>query len=295
MVTETEKQTLDAAPIRVITRGDVLRMAVLEARRNGKSIGLVPTMGALHEGHLSLVDASCRENDLTIVSIFVNPIQFNDAGDLERYPRNLDADLAALRSRNCNIVFTPSVEELYPPGHETYVEVGPTALPLEGEQRPGHFRGVATVVLKLFHLAPADRAYFGQKDYQQVLVIRCMVRDLNVPIEIRVCPTIRELDGLAMSSRNVHLDADEHQWALALAQSLELAAELVERGVRDKDTIIQRMRQHIHAAGRIDIDYIALVADETVTPVKKVDGPIMVLLAAHVGKTRLIDNRRIEW
>ena len=184
-----------------------------------------------HEGHLSLVDAARAECDLSVVSVFVNPTQFGPKEDLSRYPRDLDRDLALLGSRGCDLVFAPTVEEMYPAGYETSVDVGTLGRELEGEYRPDHFRGVATVVLKLFQIVPAEIAFFGRKDYQQSLVVRRMVDDLNVPIEIRVCPTVREADGLAMSSRNAYLSADERRRGLALSQSLQLAERLVREGV----------------------------------------------------------------
>jgi pantoate--beta-alanine ligase len=247
-------------------------------------------MGALHEGHLSLVDAARAECDLTVVSIFVNPSQFGPQEDLKSYPRSLQSDLAQLWSRGCDLVFAPSADEMYPPGYDTYLDVGTLGRLLEGEFRPTHFRGVATVVLKLLLLAPADRAYFGQKDYQQTLVVRQLVTDLNVPVEIRVCPIVREADGLAMSSRNVLLSEQERRRAVALYESLQLADRLAAAGQRDVDTIRSQMERHIQSVGGIDLQYIAFVADGTVTPVDAITGPTVVAIAALVGRTRLIDN-----
>lgn len=278
---------------RVIAEADAVREAVRAAQAAGKTVGFVPTMGALHEGHLSLVDAARAECDLAIVSIFVNPTQFGPKEDLSRYPRDLELDLRLLAGRGCDLVFAPSVDEMYPAGYVTSVDVGPLGHELEGEYRPDHFRGVATVVLKLFQIAPADVAYFGRKDYQQSLVVRQMVADLNVPIEVRVCPTVREPDGLAMSSRNSYLSADERRRALVLSQSLHLAEQLAAEGARDTAKIRDKMQEHIRAAGGIDVQYIVFVADGTVTPVTSLDGPTTVAIAAMVGKTRLIDNVRI--
>ena len=275
---------------RVIAEADAVREVVRAAQAAGKTVGFVPTMGALHEGHLSLVDAARAECDLNVVSIFVNPTQFGPQEDLSRYPRDLDKDLRLLGSRGCELVFAPSVGEMYPAGYATSVDVGPLGRELEGEYRPDHFRGVATVVLKLFQVAPADIAFFGRKDYQQSLVIRQMVADLNVPIEIRVCPTVREPDGLAMSSRNAFLSADERRRAQSLAQSLQLAERLAREGERDVEKIRGRMQEHVRAVGGVDVQYIAFVADGTVTPVTSLDGPTTVAIAAMVGKTRLIDN-----
>ena len=281
-----------ASPRLVKTREEI-HPCVLEAKAQSKRIGLVPTMGALHAGHLSLVEASANQCDLTVVTIFVNPTQFNSSEDLQNYSRDLGTDLEALSPYEVSLVFAPSIDEMYPPGHTTVVEVGKVAEPLEGEFRPGHFRGVATVVLKLFNMIPADIAYFGQKDYQQSLVIRQMVKDLDVPIQIRVCPIVREPDGLAMSSRNVHLSAIDRQRALALFRSLQLAAELVESGQRNAKSILQQMRQLIDAAGAIQVDYIALADPNTLENVEEVNCTTLAAVAATVGKTRLIDNRLI--
>jgi pantoate--beta-alanine ligase len=249
-------------------------------------------MGALHAGHLSLVDAASAENDLVVVTIFVNPTQFNNPDDLARYPRDLDADVALLAEHGCHLIFAPSAEEMYGPDHATFVEAGGVAETLEGEHRRGHFRGVATIVLKLFNIIPADVAYFGRKDYQQSLVVRQLVRDLNVPTEIKVLPTIREPDGLAMSSRNARLAPDERKRALAIHESLQLAAELAAGGEQNADVIKGRMRRHLKSAG-VKLDYVELVADGTVKPIERITVPTVALVAGHVGQTRLIDNRTI--
>ena len=211
------------APPRVVTDSAQLREAVLTERQAGRTIGLVPTIGALHEGHLSLLDRARAECDVTVATVFVNPSQFGPGEDFHRYPRDLFADVAMLGRRGCHLVFAPSPEGMYPPGYSTTVDVGPLGQLLEGEHRPTHFRGVATIVLKLFQLAPADRAYFGRKDYQQTLVIERMVADLNVPIDVRVCPIVREPDGLAMSSRNAYLTDDERHRARQLVAALRRA------------------------------------------------------------------------
>jgi pantoate--beta-alanine ligase len=247
-------------------------------------------MGALHEGHLSLVDAARAECDMAVVTIFVNPTQFAPHEDFRQYPRDLDRDLALLGDRGCDLVFVPTDDEMYRPGHATFIDVGPIGEVLEGEYRPTHFRGVATVVMKLFQLAPADRAYFGRKDYQQSLVVRQMVADLNVPIDVRVCPIVREPDGLAMSSRNAYLTSDERQRARVLYRSLRLAEELAAVGERDAATIRQQMRREIERTPGVELQYIAFVTDGTVTPVETITGPTTVAIAAVVGKTRLIDN-----
>jgi pantoate--beta-alanine ligase len=282
-------QSSKSAP-QVLRDGQSLRQLVESARQAGRTVGLVPTMGALHEGHLSLVDAARAECDLVVATIFVNPMQFGPGEDLRKYPRDMDRDLALLAGRGCNVVFTPSEAEMYGPHHATFVDVGRIGQVLEGDFRPTHFRGVATVVLKLFLLAPADRAYLGRKDYQQTLVVRQMVADLNVPIEVRVCPTVREADGLAMSSRNAYLSAEERKRALAISRSLHLAEEMVKRGQRDVLTLHQAMRQEIESTGGVDLQYIAFVEDGTAKPVTAIEGPTTIVIAAVVGKTRLIDN-----
>jgi pantoate--beta-alanine ligase len=251
-------------------------------------------MGALHAGHISLVDASRGECDYTVVTIFVNATQFGPGEDYHRYPRTLEADLQALEAAQADLVFAPPHEEIYPAGFSSFVDVGSVSEPFEGRHRPGHFRGVATVVLKLLNLAAADVAFFGQKDYQQSLVVRRLAVDFNVPTAIRVCPTVREPDGLALSSRNVYLSADERRRSLVLSQSLNLAAELVAGGTRDTATVLARMRQQIESAGDVRIDYVAIADRETLAELTTVDRPAVALIAARVGTTRLIDNRFIE-
>ncbi len=267
-----------------------LREVIAAVRRDGKTVGLVPTMGVLHEGHLSLVRTSKAECDCTVVSIFVNPSQFAAGEDLEKYPHTLDSDLDALAGCDVDVVFVPAEEDVYGPQHATWVEVGSVAEPLEGKCRPGHFRGVATVVLKLLNMVTPDVAYFGQKDYQQLLVIRRMVEDFDVPVAIRACPTVREPDGLAISSRNAYLSPAGRQRALVLWKSLQLAAELVEQGQRCAEVIIERMQEVILSAEDAEIDYIALVDPETLEPIKKFTTRTLVALAVKIDGTRLIDN-----
>jgi pantoate--beta-alanine ligase len=277
-----------------ITTVGAIRGRLDAAGRDGKKIGLVPTMGALHEGHLSLVRACRSECGFTVVSIYVNPTQFGPGDDLGQYPRTLEADVAALSAAGVDVVFVPSNEEMYPPGHATWVEVGSVAGPLEGRCRPGHFRGVATIVLKLFNVVGPDIAYFGHKDYQQALVIQRVVKDLNVPVLVRVCPTVREADGLAMSSRNRYLSPEARRRALVLWKSLCLAADLAAQGVCEAAEITERMREVILSAGDAQIDYVALVDPETLDPAARVDRPVLAVLAARIGATRLIDNRLIR-
>jgi pantoate--beta-alanine ligase len=265
---------------------------VAEARGAGKVIGIVPTMGALHAGHVSLVDAARRECGFTVVSIFVNPMQFGPHEDFARYPRVLEADIELLAGHGVDLVFAPETESMLRPGHVTHVDVDGPGKPWEGTHRPGHFRGVATIVLKLFNLVQPDRAYFGRKDYQQSLLVRRMVADLDLPIHIEVCPTVREADGLALSSRNRYLTADERERALSISRSLRLARQLVKQGTTDAPAIIARMREVLEAAN-LTIDYVALADPESMESVSVVDRSTLAAIAARVGNTRLIDNELI--
>jgi pantoate--beta-alanine ligase len=267
-----------------------MRAAVRELQHAGKSTGLVPTMGALHEGHLSLVRRARSECDVVVATIFVNPTQFAPHEDFSKYPRTMEADLQALATARCDLVFVPSREEMYPPGVSTVVEPPQVAQTLEGVFRPGHFRGVATVVLKLFNVIPADKAYFGQKDFQQALVIQRMVADLNVPVQVVVCPIIREPDGLAMSSRNRYLSPSERQQGLALSRGLTNVHEAVNRGERDAVKLIRQMQVTLEAAGIEGVDYATIVDPQTLAGVTKLQHAAVALIAAYVGPTRLIDN-----
>jgi pantoate--beta-alanine ligase len=272
----------------LLSIGADIRAAIMAARRNGETVGLVPTMGALHVGHVSLVRTAKAQCDRVVATVFVNPTQFGPQEDFNRYPRDLERDRALLAKAGCDWVFAPSTDEMYPLGSDTMVHVGAAAAEWEGRIRPTHFAGVATVVLKLFNLAPADRAYFGRKDYQQTVVVRQMVRDLNVPIEIVICPTVREPDGLAMSSRNAYLSPTERQHATALRRSLLAAEELVALGESDVEVIRARMESVL-----VDVDhvqYIAFLRDGTMESVDRIAGPTVIALAAKVGATRLIDN-----
>lgn len=271
-----------------------MRQLIVEARCQGSRIGVVPTMGALHAGHLSLVEAARQQCDAVVVTIFVNPTQFGPGEDFEAYPRDLNRDLQLLADHPVDWVFVPDAETIYLPGHQTYVDMGTVADPYEGAARPVHFRGVATIVLKLFLLAPADVAYFGQKDYQQTVVVRQMVRDLNVPIDVEVCPTVREPDGLALSSRNAYLSPSDRQRATVLYESLLSAQQLRQQGEvqasRLRDAIVHRLR----AAEGVALDYAAILADGTMQQVQQIDGPVVAAAAIRVGRTRLLDNLRIE-
>lgn len=263
-------------------------------RKEGKKIGLVPTMGALHFGHLSLAIAAKNETDVSVVSIFVNPTQFAPGEDFDKYPRTLDADLELLSQIGTDFVFAPSASAMYPAGFDTSVHVGGVAKILEGECRPTHFDGVATVVLKLFNITGADVAYFGQKDFQQVAVVKKMVADLNAPIEIDMRPIIREKNGLAMSSRNQYLSADERGQALVLSKALDEAEAAIRSGVRDVAEIYDAMRRVIETAPSAKIDYLYVADPDTLQEMERVAGNVVILLAVRVGATRLIDNRIIE-
>jgi pantoate--beta-alanine ligase len=270
-----------------------LRSRVRAWQRAGEKVGLVPTMGALHAGHLSLIGRSVDECHRTVATIFVNPTQFSPSEDFNRYPRQLERDLETLRGTGTDLVFVPATETMYPPSFATYVEVESLSNQWEGASRPGHFRGVATVVLKLFQLAPADLAYFGQKDYQQAVIIRRMVADLQLPIEIRVLPIVRESDGLAMSSRNAYLTAEERGRALVLSRSLALVGDAIRGGERNAPQIANRMRELIASTEGVALDYATLVHPDTLTEVTDINGPVVALVAARVGTTRLIDNEII--
>ncbi len=267
-----------------------MRRVVKEARRAGKTVGFVPTMGYFHRGHLSLMERAREENDLVVVSIFVNPTQFGPTEDFREYPRDLERDLALAGEVGVDIVFHPPVEDMYPPPYRTYVEVEGITETLCGAFRPGHFRGVTTVVTKLFHLVPADRAYFGAKDAQQALVIRKMVEDLNFDIEVVICPTVREEDGLAMSSRNVYLGEEERRAATALYRSLCVARDLLEKGERNSSSILSEMHRVLDEEPLVRPEYVEIVDCQEMRPLDRVEGEVVVALAARVGRARLIDN-----
>lgn len=258
------------------------------------SVGFVPTMGYLHEGHLSLVRRARAENDYVVASIFVNPTQFGPREDYQTYPRDLGRDLALLEREGVDLVFTPEAEEVYPPSFDTWVEVGKITERLEGDFRPGHFRGVATVVIKLFNLVQPHRAYFGQKDAQQALVIRKMAADLNMDLEVVVLPTVREPDGLAMSSRNTYLDPQERQAALVLPQALALAERLWGEGERSAERLRREMKALIQGEPLVRIDYVSVADASTLEELERVDWPALVSLAVWIGRTRLIDNTTLN-
>ena len=271
----------------VVSSIEEMRTHVRLARRGGESVGLVPTMGALHDGHLELVRRSKAECARTVVTLFVNPTQFNQTSDLDAYPRSFDADLDACSSAGVDWLFAPSAEAMYPEKPRAFIEVEELSEGLCGDHRPGHFRGVATVCAKLFNAAPADRAYFGEKDYQQLAIIRRMVRDLNFPLEIIGVPTVREPDGLAMSSRNVRLSPAERQAAAVLYRALEAAQSSDQTAARVRVDIARRI---IAAEPLARIEYIEIVDSDTLAPVATVDRECRMALAAWFGQTRLIDN-----
>jgi pantoate--beta-alanine ligase len=267
-----------------------VRAASREARRQGKTLGFVPTMGALHEGHLSLVRAAKAKSDVVAVSIFVNPLQFGPAEDLAKYPRTFDRDRELLDEAAVDILFAPTAEEMYPAGAITYVTVEGLSEKLCGKSRPGHFRGVATVVAKLFHIVEPDLAFFGQKDAAQATIIRRMVRDLNLPIEIIVCPIVREPDGLAMSSRNAYLSPQERRSALVLNRSLTEVKHRFDQGERNAAKLIAAGKQILTQESRVRLDYLEIVDPDTLDPIRILTGSALVAVAAVVGNTRLIDN-----
>jgi pantoate--beta-alanine ligase len=267
-----------------------LRAALDEPRRAGRAIGLVPTMGALHEGHLSLIRAARAENDVVVVSLFVNPAQFDEQSDLAAYPRDEAGDARKAADAGADILFAPPVEEVYPRGFATTVRVAGVTEPLEGEHRgAGHFDGVATVVTMLLNMALPGAAYFGQKDAQQAAVIRRLVTDLDIPVRIAIQPTVREPDGLALSSRNVHLRGADRERALALKRALDAAASAVAAGERDPHAVARAGRAAMAELG-VEPEYLALVRPDDLTPVDRIAGDVLVAVAARVGPTRLIDN-----
>ena len=247
-------------------------------------------MGALHAGHISLAHSACEQADVTIATIFVNPTQFAAGEDLEKYPRTLEADVEQLSQAGIDYVFAPQPDEVYPGGFSTYVDPPEIAKPFEGEHRPTHFSGVTTVVLKLLNMTGADKAFFGQKDYQQMLVVRQMVNELNVPCEIVSCPIVRDQDGLALSSRNRYLSKEERQQALSLSKTLQLAESLIRDGERDTHVIMNEMKQSLIDGGVDSIDYAMVANADDLTIPDEITLPVVCLLAAQVGSTRLIDN-----
>jgi len=280
-----------AGVLRIVRTRAELREALASAER---PVGLVPTMGWLHEGHRALIHRARSENATTVVSIFVNPRQFGDPADLEKYPRSEARDVALCTEEGVDLIFAPSVEEVYPPGFDTTVKVGDVAVRLEGAARPGHFDGVATVVAILFDLVGAEHAYFGQKDAQQLLVIRRMALDLALPTEVIGCPTVREPDGLAMSSRNVHLSPEERAAAPVIHRALAAARAKLARGERSAEALRGEMRRVLGEEPLADPEYVSVADAATLRELDTVDGPALLSMAVRFGSTRLIDNELIE-
>ena len=267
-----------------------MKTACRDLRRSNHSLGLVPTMGALHAGHLSLVSAARADCDAVAASIFVNPTQFGPNEDYEAYPRDFEEDCRKLRAAGVNLLFAPSAEDMYPPGNTTFVDPGDIGTRLDGASRPGHFRGVATIVSRLFHITGPDRAYFGQKDAAQVAVLRHMVRDLNFPIHLVACPIFREPDGLAMSSRNRYLSTEQRSHALVLSRALRAAEDLTHHGETSAAVLCSAMLAVVSIDPQVRLDYAEIVDPDTLLPVADTTGGALVAIAAWVGTTRLIDN-----
>ncbi|MDD5476591.1 MAG: pantoate--beta-alanine ligase [Candidatus Omnitrophica bacterium] len=277
--------------------GDPQRLTkiIKQVSCKGKNIGFVPTMGALHLGHLSLIKQAVKDNDIVVVSIFVNPAQFGPKEDFKKYPRPLKKDLKLCRKSGVDLVFLPTEKVMYPRGFSTFVEAGELGGKLCGISRPGHFRGVATVVAKLLNIVAPDILYLGQKDAQQAIIITKMIKDLNFPVKVKVMPTVRQKDGLALSSRNIYLNNEQKKEAPVLFKALSLAKSLITNGQRDTARIISRMRQLIKKKKQAKIDYIAIVDLEKLNNIKKIDCNCLISLAVKFGKTRLIDNTLIAY
>jgi pantoate--beta-alanine ligase len=271
-----------------------IRAYVAQARAAGKTVGFVPTMGALHAGHASLIEAAADRCDYVVVSIFVNPTQFGPGEDLEKYPRPFEKDVEVCEKHGAHAVFAPRAAEMYPRTNLTWVTVEKLTEPLCGQSRPGHFRGVTTVCTKLFNIVGADVAFFGQKDAQQAIVIRRMVADLNLPLEIVICPTVREPDGLAMSSRNEYLSPQERKEAPVIYRALKRCAELIEAGERDAARITQEMHGILRQASALRVEYVSIVDAEGLEPCDRIQGKVLVAVAGRLGSTRLIDNIMVD-
>jgi pantoate--beta-alanine ligase len=271
-----------------------MQQLALSRKRKGKKISFVPTMGALHQGHLSLVKRAKKLVDFVVVSIFVNPAQFGPKEDFQKYPRNLKNDMELLKKAGCDLIFAPGLKDIYPEGYLTYVNVNELSEKLEGAFRPGHFKGVCTIVAKLFNIVMPDYAIFGQKDAQQAIIIKKMTEDLNFPVRIIVSPTVREKDGLACSSRNSYLNPEERKQAKVLYQALKLGEKLVKTGEKSPKKIVNKMRELINKEKLARIDYITLIDTERLEPVKTIKEEILLSLAVKFGKTRLIDNLKLK-
>ena len=274
----------------VVETIEAVRQQVSAVRKNGKKIGLVPTMGAFHQGHISLIDRAVKECDFVVVTIFVNPTQFAPGEDFQKYPRNLDADLEMCRKTGVDLVFAPSADQMYASENLTWVNVEKLTEPLCGQFRPGHFRGVTTICAKLFNIVQADIAFFGQKDAQQAIVIKRMVADLNMPLKIVLCPTVRDADGLALSSRNEYLSEQQRKDATLIYKSLQKCREMIEAGIANTKEIITQMRGILTQAPSINIEYVSIVDAETLQSLDHITGQILAAVAVKIGPARLIDN-----
>lgn len=280
--------------MKVVKKIDELRNVIKQEKIKGNKIGFVPTMGYLHDGHLSLIKKSKEDNDVTVCSIFVNPTQFGPGEDLDKYPRDIERDMKLLKENKCDILFYPDVKEMYPNGFYTKVTLSILTDKLCGKSRPGHFDGVATVVTKLINIVNPDSAYFGMKDYQQLLVIKRVVEDLNLDVNIVGCPIVRENDGLAMSSRNVYLTEKERESALSLSKSFKLVSQLIEKGIKNPQEIKQEVCKFIETHPFTKIDYVELVDIDTLENLNELKDKFLLALAVFVGKARLIDNKIFE-
>lgn len=276
------------------TNIDEIKNYLKEKKKRGNVIGFVPTMGYLHKGHQSLIERARQESDIVVVSIFVNPTQFGVGEDFDKYPRDLVNDQLFAAEAGADLIFAPSIAEMYPNGYQTYVEVNHLTKTLCGKSRPTHFRGVTTVVAKLFNIISPDKAYFGQKDAQQVIVIKRMVKDLNMESDIVICPIIREIDGLALSSRNVYLTKEAREQATVLSYSLNYAREMINKGERDAEVIKNNIKQIIKQKPLANIDYVSIVDTETLFELEQIKGTILIALAVKFEETRLIDNIIVE-
>ena len=278
----------------VITKINEMRTRVLSVKDRKRSIGLVPTMGALHDGHISLIRSAREENDELVVSIYLNPTQFDNSDDFDKYPRQLNKDIEIIRKENADVIFTPCTEEMYPDGFCTHVTQDKLTDALCGGVRPGHFNGVTTIVTKLFNIIDPDRAYFGQKDYQQSAIIKRLVADMNMDVDIRVCPTVREEDGLALSSRNKRLSLEDRKDALCIHGSLQKAGAMFASNVRDAKDIVEEMTSVIKKTKQARIDYISIVNADTLENLSFINGRALAAVAVWIGNTRLIDNTILE-
>jgi len=280
--------------MKIIRSPKLMQKICREIKQKGKIIGFVPTMGYLHQGHLNLMRIAKKKSDVLVVSIFVNPSQFGPKEDFQRYPRDLERDKRLVEKIGCDFLFCPKIKDMYPFGYKTYVEVCDLTKVLEGASRPSHFKGVTTVVAKLFNIVQPDIAVFGQKDFQQAVVLKKMVDDLNYGIKIIAAPTVREKNGLALSSRNLYLSSEQREQVKVLYQALLLAKEMIKKGERNPSKIISKMRELINKQPLADIDYISITDAKILEPLKKLKGEVLFSLAIRFGKTRLIDNIKVK-